>query len=111
MVYRARAGQSESRAAKAALDAHHRMAVSNLRARLSERVTGPASAFEGEETDRGSAAGDDVRPALSAFEFGRADPAELRRVMTDHYDLLVRIWHRNDGEFFSHTPPSFGAGV
>lgn len=110
MVYRARAGQSESSAAKAALDAHSRIAVSNRRARLGERVTGSTAAFEGEELHRGSAARDDELPALPALEFGLANPAELRMV-TDHDDLLVRIRHRNNGEFFSHSTPSFGAGV
>lgn len=86
------------------------MAVSNSRTRLGERVTGPAAAFEGEEADRGPAARDDELPALPALEFGIPSPAELR-VMTDHDDLLVRIRDRNHGEFFSHSTPSFGAGV
>lgn len=111
MVYRARAGQSESSAAKATLDAHSRIAVSNRRARLSERVAGPAAALEGEQANRSAPSGDDMRAAFPALVLGSTDPAELRRVVTDHDDLLVLVWHRNNGEFFSHSTPSFGAGV
>lgn len=111
MVYRARAGQSESSAVKATLDAHPRIAVSNRRTRLSERVTGPTAALEGEQANRGAPSSDDMRPAFPALVLGSTDPAELRRVVTDHDDLLVLVWHRNDGEFLSHQTPNLVPGV
>lgn len=78
---------------------------------LCQGVTGPTAALEGEQANRRAPSSDDMRPAFPALVLGSTHPAELRRVVANHDDLLVLVWHRNDGEFLSHQTPNLVSGV